>query len=101
MLCQIEYTLQNKRKKILFILFIVHDGSQSTFSRVFEADQTDLNISEDTDPASILLKPAPTSTKNGGSTTSQGRFPVNVGITGYVATTGETVNITDAYSDPR
>ena len=82
-------------------MFIVHDGSQSTFSRVFEADQTDLNISEDTDPASILLKPALTSAKNGGSTTSQGRFPVNVGITGYVATTGETVNITDAYGDPR
>jgi len=83
------------------MVLLVHDGSQSTFSRVFEADQTDLNLSEDTDPASILLKPAPASTKNGGSSGSQGRFPVNVGITGYVATTGETVNIADAYSDPR
>ena len=93
------YTLLNKW--IWYVLFTVHDGSQSTFSRVFEADQTDLNLSENTDPASILLKPAPASTKNGGSSGSQGRFPVNVGITGYVATTGETVNIADAYSDPR
>ena len=36
-----------------------------------------------------------------GTGTGQSRFPVNVGITGYVATTGETVNIVDAYSDSR
>jgi hypothetical protein len=29
------------------------------------------------------------------------RFPVNAGITGYVAATGETLNIKDAYKDPR
>jgi hypothetical protein len=29
------------------------------------------------------------------------RFPVNAGITGYVAATGETLNIIDAYKDPR
>ncbi|KAI3386479.1 hypothetical protein SNEBB_003767 [Seison nebaliae] len=29
------------------------------------------------------------------------RFPLNKGVAGYVATTGETLNITDAYSDPR
>ena len=29
------------------------------------------------------------------------RFPVNAGITGYVAATGETLNIVDAYKDPR
>ena len=88
-------------KQAYNFLFIVHDGSQSTFSRVFEADQTDLNLAEETDPASIFLKSSPSSTQNGGSSASQGRFPVNVGITGYVATTGETVNIADAHSDPR
>lgn len=31
----------------------------------------------------------------------EGRFPVNVGVTGYVASTGETLNIADAYEDPR
>ncbi|HSE96939.1 MAG TPA: adenylate/guanylate cyclase domain-containing protein, partial [Blastocatellia bacterium] len=29
------------------------------------------------------------------------RFPINVGVAGHVATTGETLNIKDAYSDPR
>ena len=29
------------------------------------------------------------------------RFPVNAGITGYVAATGETLNIIDAYKDSR
>ena len=29
------------------------------------------------------------------------RFPVNAGITGYVAATGETVNVADAYNDSR
>ncbi|XP_057313858.1 dual 3',5'-cyclic-AMP and -GMP phosphodiesterase 11-like isoform X2 [Hydractinia symbiolongicarpus] len=33
--------------------------------------------------------------------TSEVRFPINIGITGYVATTGETLNIPDAYNDPR
>lgn len=31
----------------------------------------------------------------------EGRFPINVGITGYVATTGVTLNIPNAYEDPR
>ena len=29
------------------------------------------------------------------------RFPMDKGIAGYVATTGKTLNITDAYSDDR
>ena len=29
------------------------------------------------------------------------RFPINKGVAGYVATTGETVNIKDAYKDQR
>jgi len=32
---------------------------------------------------------------------SEVRFPINIGITGTVATTGETLNIPDAYEDPR
>ena len=31
----------------------------------------------------------------------ESRFPVNAGITGFVAATGETLNIIDAYKDPR
>jgi HD-GYP domain-containing protein (c-di-GMP phosphodiesterase class II) len=33
--------------------------------------------------------------------TSEIRIPLNTGIAGYVATTGHTVNIPEAYSDPR
>ncbi len=29
------------------------------------------------------------------------RFPVGIGIAGYVAETGETMNVRNAYSDPR
>ena len=31
----------------------------------------------------------------------EGRFPINIGVTGHVANTGETLNIADAYADPR
>ena len=36
-----------------------------------------------------------------GKSAHEGRFPVNVGITGYVAAMGEIVNIKNAYEDPR
>ena len=75
------------------MVLMVHDGSQSTFSRVFELDQSDL---KEVDVATLL-----TSDKQTGKPGNQTRFPVNVGITGFVATTGDTVNIADAYSDPR
>ncbi|CAH1793422.1 unnamed protein product [Owenia fusiformis] len=32
---------------------------------------------------------------------SEPRFPINIGVTGYVATTGEILNIPDAYKDDR
>ena len=76
------------------MVLMVHDGSQSTFSRVFELDQSDL---KEVDVASLLNSAKGGANPGGGQT----RFPVNVGITGYVATTGETVNILDAYSDSR
>ena len=80
-----------------FLLFLsVHDGSQSTFSRVFELDHTDLSDQQD---LTTLLTSG--SKPSGSSGQGQGKFPVNVGITGYVATTGETVNILDAYQDSR
>merc|ERR1719350_1298439 len=66
------------------MVLLVHEGSQSTFSRVFDLEQQDL------DDDQIQGKSA-----------HEGRFPVNVGITGYVAATGEIVNIKNAYEDPR
>ena len=66
------------------MVLLVHEGSQSTFSRVFDLEQQDL----DDDQVQ-------------GKSAYEGRFPVNVGITGYVAATGEIVNIKNAYEDPR
>lgn len=39
--------------------------------------------------------------KADGTTLVEIRIPANRGIAGYVASTGETLNITDAYTDPR
>ncbi|KRT82575.1 hypothetical protein AMK59_3334, partial [Oryctes borbonicus] len=73
--------IQCQRVQVL----LVHQGSKSSFSRVFDFEANDLDGEE------------------GESRTSpfESRFPINVGITGYVATTGETVNIVNAYEDSR
>lgn len=64
------------------MLLLVHEKSNSTFSRVFDLEASDL------DNEAIRMP-------------YEGRFPLNIGITGYVAATGETVNILDAYDDQR
>ena len=64
------------------MLLLVHESFQGTFSRVFDLETADLENDS--------LK-----------TPFEGRFPVNAGISGYVAATGETVNIVDAYADDR
>ncbi|KAG1659915.1 Dual 3',5'-cyclic-AMP and -GMP phosphodiesterase 11 [Nymphon striatum] len=72
--------LQCQRYQVM----LMHDGSKSTFSRVFDLDASDLK-SEEYERTSPF----------------EGRFPINFGITGYVASTGQTLNIPDAYSDER
>ena len=64
------------------MLLLVHETSQGTFSRVFDLEANDLE--------NDALK-----------TPFEGRFPILAGISGYVAATGETVNIPDAYKDDR
>ncbi|KAL1497949.1 hypothetical protein ABEB36_008828 [Hypothenemus hampei] len=73
--------IQCQRVQIL----LVHQGSKISFSRVFDFEASDLN------------------NEDGESRTSpfESRFPINIGITGYVATTGETVNIAQAEEDTR
>lgn len=56
-----------------------------SFSRVFDLEAEDLSDND----CETRLSPF------------EGRFPINIGITGYVATTGETLNIPDAYEDSR
>ena len=78
MLCLI----QCERAQVL----LVHEGSQSTFSQIYELSQEDIEQESKGDPKKSM---------------QESRFPVNAGITGYVAATGETVNITDPYADAR
>ncbi|XP_044740650.1 dual 3',5'-cyclic-AMP and -GMP phosphodiesterase 11-like isoform X2 [Chrysoperla carnea] len=73
--------IQCQRVQVL----LVHQPSKGSFSRVFDFAATDLN-SMDCDSRTSPF---------------ESRFPINIGITGYVATTGETVNIPNAYEDSR
>ncbi|KAJ1522272.1 hypothetical protein ONE63_002574 [Megalurothrips usitatus] len=73
--------IQCQRVQVL----LLHQASKGSFSRVFDFEANDLTRDE-TDPRTSPF---------------ESRFPINVGITGYVATTGETVNIPNSYEDER
>ncbi|XP_044579332.1 dual 3',5'-cyclic-AMP and -GMP phosphodiesterase 11-like isoform X2 [Cotesia glomerata] len=73
--------IQCQRVQVL----LVHKASKGSFSRVFDFEANDLT-GDDTDSRTSPF---------------ESRFPINIGITGYVATTGETVNIANAYEDSR
>ncbi|XP_023708360.1 dual 3',5'-cyclic-AMP and -GMP phosphodiesterase 11 isoform X1 [Cryptotermes secundus] len=73
--------IQCQRVQVL----LVHKASKGSFSRVFDFEANDLNGEENDARTSPF----------------ESRFPINIGITGYVATTGETVNIPNAYEDER
>ncbi|TRY74606.1 hypothetical protein TCAL_00771, partial [Tigriopus californicus] len=64
------------------MLMLVHDNSHRSFSRVFDLEASDMDNEDIKWPF-------------------EGRFPINAGITGFVAATGSTVNIADAYHDER
>ena len=68
------------------MLLLVHQGSQGTFSRVFDLETSEIDLESRT---------------NATFSSRDGRFPVNAGITGFVAATKRTVNIPDAYTDHR
>ncbi len=65
-------------------ILLVDESSKHIFSKVFELGVDDLENK---------------GTYNGTST--ECRFPIHLGITGYTATTGETLNIADVYKDSR
>ncbi|CAH1167238.1 unnamed protein product [Phyllotreta striolata] len=74
--------IQCQRVQIL----LTHQDSSASFSRVFDFEENDVNIIESGENRTSPL---------------EGRFPINLGITGHVATTGETVNISNVYEDSR
>uniref|UniRef100_A0A336LQJ2 Phosphodiesterase n=1 Tax=Culicoides sonorensis TaxID=179676 RepID=A0A336LQJ2_CULSO len=80
-LTHMQSLIQCQRVQIL----LVHEASKGSFSRVFDFEANDLR----NDECDARTSPF------------ESRFPINIGITGYVATTGETVNITNAYEDLR
>jgi len=81
-------------------LMLLHETSQGTFSHVFDLDSTELDEMDKDNPVNSVG-----STKSSSNPPSrkakEGRFPVNPGITGFVAATGETINIANAYEDNR
>uniref|UniRef100_A0A1A9W0L3 Phosphodiesterase n=1 Tax=Glossina brevipalpis TaxID=37001 RepID=A0A1A9W0L3_9MUSC len=80
-LTHMQSLIQCQRVQIL----LVHEASKGSFSRVFDFEANDLSEEASTNRTSPF----------------ESRFPINVGITGYVATTGETVSIANAYEDDR
>lgn len=68
-LTHMQSLIQCQRVQIL----LVHEASKGSFSRVFDFEANDLSQEESTNRTSPF----------------ESRFPINVGITGHVATTGE------------
>jgi cAMP and cAMP-inhibited cGMP 3',5'-cyclic phosphodiesterase 10 len=78
-------------------LFMVDSRTQELYARIFdigreENDMSDSSISKD----GHTIQKRSLSDERGCI-----RFPMDKGIAGYVATTGKTLNIIDAYSDER
>ncbi|XP_071952121.1 dual 3',5'-cyclic-AMP and -GMP phosphodiesterase 11-like isoform X2 [Antedon mediterranea] len=68
-------------------ILLVDESPRGIFSQVYELGTSDLeNKGQNI---------------NSSSTGSSCRFPVHMGITGFVATTGQTLNISDAYNEPK
>ena len=67
-----------ERSMLLLVNEDAADSGTGVFSRVFDLEAADLDNDAVTTPF-------------------EGRFPLNTGITRYVAATGKTVNLADAY----
>ncbi|XP_032584292.2 dual 3',5'-cyclic-AMP and -GMP phosphodiesterase 11 isoform X1 [Drosophila mojavensis] len=80
-LTHMQSLIQCQRVQIL----LVHEADKGSFSRVFDFEANDLSDDE----------------ANSRTSPYESRFPINIGITGHVATTGETVNVPNAYEDDR
>lgn len=96
----IQSLLEVERCQILLIAEESEYESESrkTFCRVFDLESGDVT-DDDINQESTASKTEGGNINNNGP--HEGRFPINVGITGFVATTGQTLNISDVYSDPR
>ncbi|PFX27035.1 dual 3',5'-cyclic-AMP and -GMP phosphodiesterase 11-like isoform X1 [Stylophora pistillata] len=96
-----QSTLHNIVQKIMMItqtllqcercsVLLVDPTSKTLFSQAFDLEARDY-LNEDDQ----------TVVKHRSCSKTEVRFPINIGITGHVATTGETLNIPNAYQDER
>lgn len=72
-------------------LFLVDTKKREVFATLFDVGAPVSNQNQDTNHMDGSLS----------SKHQEIRFPIGTGIAGYVAETGEVVNVTDAYQDPR
>ncbi|CAF3387702.1 unnamed protein product [Rotaria socialis] len=79
-------------------LFIVDSRTKELYARIFDIGREEHDILD-----SSLVNDKNELTKKQSSSDEHAciRFPMDKGIAGYVATTGKTLNIVDAYSDER
>ncbi|XP_048589168.1 dual 3',5'-cyclic-AMP and -GMP phosphodiesterase 11 isoform X2 [Nematostella vectensis] len=80
--------LQCERCSVL----LVDPTSKTLFAQAFDLEAKDYLQNDDDDKTVV---------KQRSCNNKEVRFPINIGITGHVATTGETLNIPDAYADER
>ncbi|XP_059090065.1 probable 3',5'-cyclic phosphodiesterase pde-5 isoform X3 [Tigriopus californicus] len=74
-------------------LFLVDSKTNQLYARIFDIHKQDSSDALDTLDHST--------NKDDNDIAREIRFPVGVGIAGYVAETGETLCVTEAYNDPR
>jgi cAMP and cAMP-inhibited cGMP 3',5'-cyclic phosphodiesterase 10 len=78
-------------------LFMVDSRTKELYARIFDIGREENDVSD-----SSLIKVGQSTQKRSLSDERACiRFPMDKGIAGYVATTGKTLNIIDAYSDDR
>ena len=83
-------------------LFMVDSRTRELYARIFDIGREENDVS---DPSMIQDERTTTTIVAQKRSLSDERacirFPMDKGIAGYVATTGKTLNISDAYSDDR
>ncbi|CAF2111163.1 unnamed protein product [Rotaria magnacalcarata] len=78
-------------------LFIVDSRTKELYARIFDIGREEHDILD----SSLVSDKNGLIKKHSSDESACIRFPMDKGIAGYVATTGKTLNIVDAYSDER
>lgn len=79
-------------------LFMVDSRTRELYARIFDIGREENDVSHS---SIIARKDIPGQKRSVSDDRDCIRFPMDKGIAGYVATTGKTLNIVDAYSDNR